>query len=256
MGKVLKWLAIGVAVVITIAAGITLYVNTFPVEQRRVMFEVAPPRVFDCQGVERSWEWLEDKYPGVRYLRSEEKRAFRLVTVRETCGPASVVVRVYGEDAEPSQNYVGLYWPEPEKPISTDGAVDRWYDDVGALQYTNEDGHTGFGLGSGSVVHDDGGPHAVWVLSGSVGSDALDKFGWLGGTDHWCPCSLDFQLQTVDITPTATWTSMPTWTPVPVVTATGTPTKVPTVTATPEPKSWYIHGDLGGIPFKAWVEEE
>jgi len=237
--------------------------------EARPLEATGKPPVFDCAGEMRDWDWLTDKYPGVRYLRSEASKAFRLVAVRETCGPAAVVVRVYGLDGAPAQNFVGLYWPEPEDPISTSGAVDRWYDAVGAMQRTGDDGHTGFGLGANSYIGPDGGPHAAWVLSPSAGSDALDRFGMLGGTNHYGPLSLDFRLEvdvepTITATPTraatATWT--PTWTPSPSPTATWTPaptataTSTPTGTATPEPGGgWRIRGSIGDVIVDIIVEE-
>lgn len=198
-----------------------------------------PPRVLDVNGNEQSWNWLMTKYPGVRYVCSAQPQRFKLETVRETIGPAAVVVRVYDKGGQPSANYVGLYWPVSDPAKSTAGALDRWQSTVGAIQLTDANtGHTGFGLGTGSYIKGDKGPHWAWVLSPSAGSDALADFGMLGGTDHACPCSLDFRLAEAQPTPVPT----------------ATPTPVPTVAPTPQPlggRYWLRWG-----PFRIAVELE
>jgi len=153
------------------------------------------PKVYDVGGNERNWEWLRDKYQGVYYDLSKEPLVFRLVAVRETIGPAAIVVRVMNEDGSWREgDNVGLYWPGPEKEYSTLGAKSRWQPYVGAVQMTDAGGHTGFGFGGGSVIKEGGGPHFCWILSPTAGSDCLCKFGWLGGTDHAGPLSMDFKL--------------------------------------------------------------
>lgn len=156
---------------------------------------LAAPAVYDAHGNRQDWDWLTQKYPGVRYvLDTEHPRRFALTAVRETVGPAAVIVRVYGATGAPSQNHVGFYWPGPEEPLSTAGALARHQPYVGAIQQTDAEGHTGFGFGGGSVIKNGKGPHWAWVLSPKAGSDALADFGWLGGTDHAGPLSMDFTL--------------------------------------------------------------
>lgn len=160
--------------------------------------ELSLPHVYDADGHERHWAWLVAKYPGTRYLPAEALQKFRLTTVRETVGPAAIVVQVRDMEGRPWRGYVGLYWPNPEHPLSTEGAVSRWQPYVGAAQRTDEEGLAGFGIGGGSVIREGKGPHWAWVLSPTVASDALADFGWLGGTDHAGPLRLEFALCQAD----------------------------------------------------------
>ena len=67
-------------------------------------------------------------------------------------------------------------------------------------QFTDSNGYTGFGLGTGSYIKDvaEGGPHTIWVLSPSLSSDGLTGVGMLGGTNHRGPLSLVFQIDRDD----------------------------------------------------------
>ena len=164
---------------------------------------VATPLVFDKTGGRRDWTWLQEKYGHVEHKPDlDHPTRFILTSVYETCGQATIVVRSFHEDGSPRHgDNIGLYWPGPEKPVSTEHAIARWQPYVGAWQPTDPNGHTGFGFGGGSVIKDGYGPHWCWVLSPTVGSDALAHFGWDGGTNHCGPLSFDFRLMVQDEPP-------------------------------------------------------
>ena len=112
---------------------------------------------------------------------------FRLVAVREKGGDTACIARV----TNPSGNYENAacawWWPDaPQQnpsPFSHDW--ERNYQ-VGMLQPASGQRYAevGFGMGSGGVIHDGGGPHKMWVLSSSVPSDLASGIGWMGGTPH------------------------------------------------------------------------
>lgn len=59
-------------------------------------------------------------------------------------------------------------------------------------------GDTGFGIGSGDVIHADGGPTSVCVTSPTYPSAIVRRLGWLGGTEHWGMLKLTYRLGTLD----------------------------------------------------------
>jgi len=162
-------------------------------------------KIYDKNGVERTWSWVESNYGQVEVYHAPPKveagYVFRLKTVRETEGPAVVIATI---DSDPSgdgslvpvQENVGFYWPDPEEPISTASYQSRWMEYVGARQKTGPDGETGFGLGGGSYyLPPDLGPHWMWVLSEEFCSDALANFGMLANTNHRGILRAEFLLQ-------------------------------------------------------------
>jgi hypothetical protein len=168
------------------------------------------PKVYNVHGEPKSWDWLVLKYQGLLYATAHDRVAeegftsfFKLIAVRETIGPITAVARVYGPEGDPLQGIeVGFYWPglpknEQIKPIGPR----PWQSYVCAQQSTDSNGHTGFGMSKDSIIGPGGGPHWLWVMHPDIPSDALGRFGWLGGTNHAGPFSLDFQLQPVLVDP-------------------------------------------------------
>ena len=154
--------------------------------------------VYDKNGQKRDLQWLETTYR-VTFLDAGEVPKFRLVRIDETEGPAAFIVQVRNEEGQPhAKQPVANHWPgvegdEKAKDLRNAGIRSVWRDHA-IIQDTNANGDTGFGYGGGSVIHDTGGPHTLWVLSPSLPSDALSRVGWLGGTDHRGPCRLTFQI--------------------------------------------------------------
>ena len=161
-------------------------------------------RIYDRDGLERNWEWLRGRYgPMVRAVLAPvgPGLVFRAMRIDDKVGPSVLTVRVLGEDGQPRQGQpVANAWPEPEmggNVVDLRGAgLKRLYADVACVQRTEPTGYTGFGLGTGSYIKDLalGGPHTVWVCSGSADSDAIMGIGMLGGTEHEGPLSVVFQL--------------------------------------------------------------
>jgi hypothetical protein len=154
--------------------------------------------VFDRTGQQRDLAWLETNYK-VKVLDAGKGSKFKLVRVDETEGPAVFIVDVRNEEGKPDVNRpVGNHWPGVEqddngKDLRGGGLKSLWKDHA-IIQRTSSNGDTGFGFGSGDVMHADGGVHTLWVLSPSLPSDALSGVGWLGGTDHRGPNRLTFQI--------------------------------------------------------------
>ena len=129
------------------------------------------PMIFDRDGVVRDWPWLRAKYGNVQMLDAGNREKFALVGIRETEGPAVLMVRVLAYEGGP-QKYqpVANHWPDPTlQDLSNGGLVTLWHERA-CVSTTNENGDVGYGLGGGSYIKDlaEGGPHTVWVLSPSV----------------------------------------------------------------------------------------
>ena len=159
------------------------------------------PKVYDFYGVERSWEWLRGKYGSVSYLDAGPLRKFALVRLQETVGPAVLKARVLDEAGGPQFTQpVANHWPDPTlQDLRESRSKSLWYPRA-CVQDTDNNGVTGFGLGSGSFIGDleTGGPHTVWVLSPSLPSDGVSGIGMLGGTNHGGPLDLVFQIIPAD----------------------------------------------------------
>jgi hypothetical protein len=157
--------------------------------------------VYDKSHVRRNLDWLQATFGNVRVLGGDQG-GFKVQRIDCTDGPASLNVRVLGQDGQPQSNQpVALSWPSLGQPAEdlpslAGGGLVRCWAGRAVFQRTNGEGWTGFGLGTQSWIRDlsEGGPYTVWVLSPSVDSDGLTGIGWLGGTNHEGPCSLTFQL--------------------------------------------------------------
>lgn len=155
-------------------------------------------QVIDMHGNERDLQWLRDTYK-VEVLDAGPGPKFKLVRVEEVEGPAVFMVQVRNREggAQVSQP-VANHWPgveaaENARDLRNSGLKSLWRNHA-IVQTTNSNGDTGYGYGGGSVIHQDGGPHTLWVLSPSLPSDGLARVGWLGGTNHRGPTRLTFQI--------------------------------------------------------------
>ena len=160
------------------------------------------PLVFDVNGQQRDWAWLQGKYK-CGMTSAPSGTAFRLVRVDETIGPAVFIVNVRNETGAPQQSQpVAQWWngaEGDERSTSLVGVgLQSVYHPRAIVEKTNGNGDIGFPYGGGGVIHENG-PYEFWILSPSFPSDAVTGLGWLGGTDHACPGRLTFQI--VDSSP-------------------------------------------------------
>jgi len=151
-----------------------------PAEENQTMTIQA----FDRNGVAVDLVDLQKRY-GFVVKRADAKpgaEVFRITTIREKTGPASLTVHCSKGGAPDRQRRVAFYWPDAPQQTAT--GHDWWNRYV--IGETNENGDVGFGLGTGAYIKDValGGPHAVWVWSPSTASDCLAGIGMLGGTVH------------------------------------------------------------------------
>ena len=155
------------------------------------------PQVFDVNGQQRTWAWLQDKYK-CGMTAAPAGSAFRLVRVDETIGPAVFIVNVRDVAGGAQGNQpVAQWWNGAEGDDRSTSLVGVGLQSVyharAIVERTNGNGDIGFPYGAGGVIHEDG-PYEFWVLSPSLPSDAVTGLGWLGGTDHACPGRLTFQI--------------------------------------------------------------
>jgi hypothetical protein len=186
-GAASDWHAMGFDVVGSeIAEDIAAYMrsaavpNPAPVPDKGETLDI---QAFDWQGNPTTVEALQAKYKfQIRRATQEPgKEVFRLSAIREKAGDTAVIARCRLADGAPDvSRHVAGYWPDaPARDVPG-----QWYDRY-EIGQTNASGEvTAITMGSGGVIRDDGGPHAVWVVSPSTPSDCLDRIGWLGGTDH------------------------------------------------------------------------
>jgi hypothetical protein len=124
-------------------------------------------KVYDMDGVERTYQWAVNKY-GVRVEQVSGWR-YHCVELREITGPASLEVWVYQANGLPAANVrVEFYWPT---------GMD--------VRYTEASGKAGFGYGPGSWIYDlaVGGPHWL-VIQNTSSCDAVSRLGMLAMTNH------------------------------------------------------------------------
>ena len=150
---------------------------------------VEKPKVFDLQGQERDWEWLEDQYGKVELKIAQARQSnapvYRLVSLQDKQGPAAAIVNVVDQKGEPLEGVrVVRYWPDaPELPDWPE-PISKWYQ-RGVHGPTNAEGNLGFGMGMGDYYYPaDGGPCAIWVADGGGPSDLLGNHGMIHGTNH------------------------------------------------------------------------
>lgn len=153
--------------------------------------------IFDQDDNQRDETWLREKFGNLKFHDGGSGLKFKLMRVDITEGPALIKVRVLDKDGAPLSNQpVANRWPDPNLQSLQGGGLKSLWFDRAKVQNTDNDGFTGFGLGTGSYIKDfaNGGPHTIWGLSPSLPSDGLEGIGMLGGTNHVGPLFLTFQI--------------------------------------------------------------
>ena len=156
-------------------------------------------RAYTWDGQPTTVAALQAKYKFV-IRRAEElgrvdagDEVFRVVALREKAGDTAIIVRSTRDsaeaplaNAEPRQRRpdvgqkVAGHWPDAA-PQSLPG---QWHANY-VIGETNANGEvTAVTMGPGGVIHENGGPHAVWMIANSALSDCVDRLGWDGATDH------------------------------------------------------------------------
>ena len=123
---------------------------------------------------------------------------WRLLRVDETEGPAVLKVITLGPDGNPMKAVAAYSWQSGQ--YSAAELCKTHYRPQVELQWTEENGVTGFGIGSGSYYDParNKGPHAVWICDSDAPSDVFDGAGMISGTNHRGPLSFVFQLMKRD----------------------------------------------------------
>jgi hypothetical protein len=165
-------------------------------------------KVYDSDGAEKSWEWLQATYGNVRVVAAADGPAFRLTALRISHAEAVLQASSHNADGTVRQgDHVCNTWPgigldqaHGVVDLRGDPSLRTVYQPIACVQSTDSNGVTGFGLGTGSYIQNlaDGGPHSVWLASPSYPSDVVCGLGMLGGTNHWGPLRPEFTLTAGD----------------------------------------------------------
>lgn len=155
-------------------------------------------RVIDLGGVERDEAWLKATYAATVQRAPATETAFRLVRVEITEAPSTLMVMVKNLDGSPAvMHATAMSWSDAPDDLTLPEMapfLSKWQDRV-KIQWTHENGDTGYGLEHGSYYSPpDSGPHVAWVLHNLYRSDALAGIGMLPNTVHRGPLRLTFQL--------------------------------------------------------------
>lgn len=160
--------------------------------------------VYDLTGTRRDMAWLRERYGNVQVLDAGSVRKFALTRIDVTTGNALLKVRVLSDTAQAQAGQpVANCWPDSTLTLLTGQGLQTVWQPRAAVQKTDTNGFTGYGLGTGSYIQDlaAGGPHTVWVLSPSLPSDGVSGLGMLGGTNHEGPLFLTFAIQDAAVEP-------------------------------------------------------
>lgn len=146
-------------------------------------------RIFDKQGKERDWTWLQATFGPVRIDRIEDlagvKQVFRLVGLLEREGPAVQVVGVSDAENKPLKGVrVVRQWPDAPALPDWPSPVSRWHP-KGVYGETNLNGSIGFGMGQGDYYSTiSGGVSSLWIADERGPSDLISGLGMVGGSAH------------------------------------------------------------------------
>lgn len=174
--------------------------------------------IYDCNGVQRDWNWLVAHYGPLVVHPAGEGPGWRVVQIWENANPptvggrqqrvgafidtpydaeaaAVIVVKVLGSEGQPVDGVrVAWYWPDapedrnagPLNGLPAGMTPGRAYSGP-----TNQNGDAGFGMGGGAYYGPNEpppegpvGPHATWVHGKDVNTDVVFGLGMLAGTDH------------------------------------------------------------------------
>ncbi len=158
--------------------------------------EMTTMKIFDARGDERDMAWLRAEYGNIRVERVGAP-CFQLVEIRETDGPAILMVCVLNEQGGAQEGQpVAVHWPDAGLQDLTGGGLKTLPFPRACVQRVDSTGWTGFGLGGGSYITNPevGGPHTVWVASPSLPADVVFGLGWKALTNHRGPMRLTFRL--------------------------------------------------------------
>lgn len=148
------------------------------------------PVIYDLTGQVQDLSWLESTFGAVGWECAEAHPAagyvFRLTALRESCGPAVIIVNVTDENGYALEGRaVVRYWPgAPALPVY-DPPASRWTD-LGVVGWTSGSGDVGFGLGAGDYYFPETGTGVtqIYVADYDGPSDLVKNLGMLGGTEH------------------------------------------------------------------------
>lgn len=185
------------------------------------------PTLYDRTGQVRDPAWLLATFGIVGWERAEAHAdadfIYRLTELRESCGPAVIIVNVKDENGAPlAGRAVVRYWPSAPALPYYDPPASRWTD-LGVVGWTSGAGDVGFGLGAGDYYFPETGSGVtqIYIADYDGPSDLVKNLGMLGGTEH-CTLFPVYHRIPAEVDP-PTPTPGPTDTPGP----TGTPAPVP-----------------------------
>lgn len=164
--------------------------------------------VYDRNGVQRDWAWLEAHYGPLVIHPADEGPGWRVVQIWENGDPplvggvqervgafegieaaAVIVVKVLSADGQPVDGLrVAFYWPDADSDPDAgpaNGLPEGMVPGRCVSGPTNVNGDVGFGLGGGAYYWPPGiGPHAVWIRGPETNSDVVHGLGMIAGTNH------------------------------------------------------------------------
>jgi hypothetical protein len=151
-------------------------------------------RVYDWQGNERDAGYLKGRYGNlvIHAAPPGEGPVYRVSALREKVNTAAtLVVRVTSREGTPLEGVqVAWYWPDaPSDPHAgpQGGLPPQTRPQRAVSGFTNINGDTGFGMGTGAYYFPSEGqigPHATWVHGQMTRSDVVLGLGMLGATNH------------------------------------------------------------------------
>lgn len=146
------------------------------------------PKVFDQEGQEQDWGWLQQNFGGIILQRVQAggaAAAYRIVRVQDAEGAAALTAAVVDEQGRPLKKIrVARSWPDAPDLPSWPSPVSIWRD-MGVYGETDSKGRIGFGMGRGDYYTPPGrGASCLWVADETGPSDLISGLGMLGLTNH------------------------------------------------------------------------
>lgn len=148
------------------------------------------PALYDQTGQVQDAAWLMDRFGIVSWQCAEPHPdagyVFRLVELREACGPAVIIVNVRDENGYPLEGRAVIrYWPGADPLPEYEPPASRWTD-LGVVGWTSGSGDVGFGLGQGDYYFPEtgNGVTKIYIADYDGPSDLVENLGMLGGTEH------------------------------------------------------------------------
>jgi hypothetical protein len=166
---------------------------------------VEPPAIIDQQEQEQDWDWLSDSFGDITIERADaaggHAHIYRIISLRDTLGPAAQVVKVLDQAGEPLEGiHVVRHWPDAPDLVDLVSPASTWHA-RGVHGPTNVNGEIGFGMGKDDYyAASSEGAAAVWVADQAGSSDLVSGLGMLELTNHR---HLDIVFQREDLLPQA-----------------------------------------------------